>query len=145
VKLTNEEVLVLLGRYNLKATAEVGAVQRAVSEIITHPDWKIYTKRYDADIAILVLASKVQYSNYIRAACLPSEDHLIFLGNGTIVGWGKTENSNPFDARDIEDVPQSAEIEAIDGESCYIKDPDIARLSSMRSFCAGGQSSGPCR
>jgi len=145
--LTIDDIFVLLGRYDLKRTAERHSSQHLVNEIILHPSWKHYAEKFDADIAILVLEEAVKYTNYIRPACLPDAEDAAYLGNGTIVGWGKTEHSNPIN-RDMESIPRKAVVEAIDAAACYTSDYGIARISSLRTFCAGGSvfgGKGPCR
>lgn len=63
----------LLGKYDLKSELERGSVQRNVSEIILHPNWRYASEKWDADLAMLVLESPVSFSTFIQPVCLPKE------------------------------------------------------------------------
>jgi len=122
--------------------------KHSVGEIILHPDWNVNAERFDADIAMLVLEEAVKYTNYIRPACLPNAGDAVYLGNGTVVGWGRTEHSDPL-SNDIESIPRKAILRRIDAETCYLTDPDVARISSFNTFCTlaneNDKGKGPCR
>lgn len=65
---------VLLGAYNLDVKIERGAQQRDVEQIFVHPDWRVFSEKYDADIAIFVLSEIIEFTKYIRPICLPDDD-----------------------------------------------------------------------
>lgn len=75
-------LLVHLGRYNLKAHYEHGSLRENVSHIEIHPQWKASTINYDADIAIIVLARIIQFSMFIRPICFPADDEVEFDSDG---------------------------------------------------------------
>lgn len=74
VKLTPEEVVVLLGAYNLDVRVESSVQQKEVAEIHVHSDWKVFSEKYDADIAIFVLKEPMVFTSYIRPVCIPEND-----------------------------------------------------------------------
>lgn len=76
---------VLLGAYNLDVKLERSAEQRDVEEIHLHPDWRAFSEKYDADLAILVLSRIVEFTRYIRPVCMPADD-LPIDTSGSIVG-----------------------------------------------------------
>lgn len=82
--MTPEDVVVLLGAYNINSKIERGVQQRDVAEIHTHPDWKVYHEKYDADIAIFVLSHTVIFTNYIRPVCIPVDDDIFHDVQGSI-------------------------------------------------------------
>lgn len=82
--MTPEDVVVLLGAYNIDSKVERGVQQRDVVEIHVHPDWKVYHDRYDADIAVFVLRYNVVFTNYIRAVCIPEDDDVFHDAKGSI-------------------------------------------------------------
>lgn len=63
----------LIGRNNLGALAERGSTTRDVNSISIHPDWKVSTEKWDADIAIISFFEPVKFSQYIRPVCLSSK------------------------------------------------------------------------
>ena len=134
------EIVIFLGKYDLNDAVERGSVPVYPSDIQIHPDWSIYTDRYDADIAIIIIENPVPLSQHIFPACLwneieePSEEH------GYIVGWGKTETgSNAFSSK-----PRQVKVKMVVNEVCLLDNPKFATISSNRTFCAGGQGAGPC-
>lgn len=78
-KLTADEIVVQLGRYDLKSKVERGSTQREVTEVIINPNWKIFTKKWDSDLAILVLSYPVRFTSYIQPVCLPTANTDTFI------------------------------------------------------------------
>lgn len=83
--ITPEELSLLIGRHNLASSAERGAQVRDVSTINVHPDWKISTIKWDADIALLSFIEPVTFSRYIQPVCLPDSWKVETVPVGTIV------------------------------------------------------------
>lgn len=121
VPLSPDEITVRLGAYNLTNRAEKDAVDRNVTVIHVHPDWKFHEERYDADISILVLSENITYSTHIRPICMPPGKYLIDGLVGTVVGWGVTENKT------AEGIPRKIEINALSDTNCYETDKDVGR------------------
>lgn len=86
-KLSPGELVILLGRYNLDAKIELDSINARVKEIRLHPDWRAFDEKFDADIAMVILNSAVQFSNYIQPVCLPSSDDINKHQSGTIVKY----------------------------------------------------------
>lgn len=57
---TANEVLVFLGRHNLKNWNEEGSLAAPVDDIFIHPDYNHHLSSYDADIAVVVLKNEVR-------------------------------------------------------------------------------------
>lgn len=88
VTLQAEDLLIYLGRYNLKLHYERGSLQEHVTDIIIHSDWNPSSDNYDADIAILMMEHQIKFSVYVRPVCFPIENDNELLGNsisGTVV------------------------------------------------------------
>lgn len=85
-ELKAKEVSVLVGRYDLDKRKEEGGTTHLVSEIHVHPEWNPSNKKYDADIAILVLQAPVTFSAYIQPVCLPADLAIRDIYNGHVVG-----------------------------------------------------------
>lgn len=79
------DILVLLGRHNLKVTAEKGSETRAAEEISIHPDWKVDDQKYDADLAILHLDRNVEFSTFIQPICLTYDEEVLKHEDGYVV------------------------------------------------------------
>ena len=62
-----------------------------VQEIIIHPDWDCLT--YRNDIAILKLATPLQFNSNVQPACLP--DISFDPDKGFVSGWGSTDPYHP--------------------------------------------------
>lgn len=57
---TVNELLVFLGRHNLKNWNEEGSIAAAVASIYIHSDYNQQISDYDADIAVVILKDEVQ-------------------------------------------------------------------------------------
>lgn len=129
----------LLGAYNLSAKVEKGVLQREVNEIHVHPDWKVYSDKYDADLAIFVLSKNVTFTNYIRPICMPSDEAIYINVRGSIVGWGIADNGTKTNL----EFPRHATTIAFNASYCLTTDPYLAFLSSTRTFCGTGGDGSP--
>lgn len=134
------EIVIYLGKYNLDEEFERGSIPVYPSDIRIHPDWKYYTSRYDADIAIIIIDTPVQQSQYIFPACLWNENEEPSNNKGIVVGWGKTD----IGLNQYESKPRQVQIKMVKNDDCIYTDPKFATISSNRTFCAGGDAAGPC-
>lgn len=86
--ITQEDIFVQFGRYNLAFKFELGAVKRTVRNIHIHPDWDDASRNtFEANIAILTMIEPVQFSSYIQAACLPTDEKINRYQEGVVVGF----------------------------------------------------------
>ncbi|KAG4066791.1 hypothetical protein HA402_012858 [Bradysia odoriphaga] len=98
--LSPHDLVVLLGAYNITSTDQKGTVTSNVTETYVHPEWDPYDKRFDADLAILVLDHAITFTKHIRPICMPTDSTDIngatidITISGTMVGWGILENTN---------------------------------------------------
>jgi len=136
------DITVLLGVHDLSTQHEVGRFPYAVQNIHIHPDWDPQTDTYDADIAVMILETEVTFSKYIQPICLmDSNSALATNTEGTVVGYGKDED--PY--RDHLNIPKSINLLIHQNEDCFLKNYDLARFSSKRTFCGGsGNGTGIC-
>lgn len=135
-----QDIIVKLGKHNLKRRYERGSIVAYPSEFLIHPDWKHYTEKYDSDIAIIVLEFPVQFTEMIFPICMWNQEEVPSVNSGVIVGWGKSERSEG-----IESTPRQLELTIFSNEDCFLKNHRMALISSKTTFCAGKDSqSGPC-
>lgn len=144
IVLKPEELIVGLGRYNISSTDEPGFVNVRVKEIKIHPHWNNFEAKFDADIAIVLLDQSVVLTDLIKIACLPlldGTDNDVIIGDGIVVGYGASENT---DFQTATDLPKKVSLTAITNENCFLETPELLPLSSLRTFCAGGHNNGVC-
>jgi secreted trypsin-like serine protease len=130
----------MLGKHSLNDFNELGSKNFSVFEIILHPEWSNVGEKFHADIAIVVLKEKVEFTSLIKPICLPEQDNdeVDVVGTGRIVGWGR-RHQGEFHAM----KPEELEIPAIKSSKCYTKYPDLARYASENSpFCGGYENKG---
>lgn len=133
---------VSLGRYHLRDFREKGSVNREVHQYWIHPNYNNEGSA-DADIAIIVLREKVEYSARIKPICLwsgsPSLASVVGL-YGYVVGWGRDELGNLFVER-----PRMTTMPIVSQEECLWSNAQFRLVTSNRTFCAGARNgSGPC-
>lgn len=133
------EIIVKLGKRDLSKRYERGTVVAFPSEIIIHPSWKYFTEIYDSDIAIIIFEVPVQFTTSIFPVCLWNEPDDPTEMSGFIVGYGKTDNKLLFN------LPRELQVEVQTNEDCFLKNHQMALISSKNTFCASSDShSGPC-
>ncbi|XP_011867326.1 PREDICTED: transmembrane protease serine 9-like [Vollenhovia emeryi] len=145
INLSPNELLIVLGRFNLNQWNEAGSVNRTVSSYMIHPDYMRSLSRLssDSDLAIVTLKTPVEFSPLIRPICLWSQS--IDLQNvvnqiGYVVGWGKDESANYLEN------PRMVTASIVSHTTCHWSNHYFALLTSNRTFCAGFRnSSGPCK
>ncbi|CAO1416134.1 unnamed protein product [Diamesa tonsa] len=139
-----ERSLFFFGKHNLNDNNEVGYQQASARRFIIHEDWNIYDLAYDADIAIAVLDTQIQFTDYVRPICLwtQSDDLNLVVGKvGVVVGWGKNEYNNLNT-----EYPKMVDTPIVSDSFCLRSNPVFQQITSLRTFCAGGRrGEGPCK
>lgn len=133
-KLEPYQITCMLGRFNLSSDDEVGSMDILIWDIFIHPRWSFLSQRYESDIAVLVLIDLVKFSSIVRPVCLPPSNYEELSGNGTVIGWGKSETS-PFNNHDP--TPSKVKIPTVNASYCYSTFPKLAPHTSVGSFCGG--------
>ncbi|XP_047098090.1 serine protease gd-like [Schistocerca piceifrons] len=139
--LTPKDLVIYLGKYEVRRFAEPYSQVREVSEIYLHPDYN--SNNFDADIAMIILRDPVEYTRYVLPICLwnqhSSLNHII--GQiGVVVGWGRDEHGNR-----VTDFPRKTNVPVVSREDCINSRKDFALITSERTFCGGFRNdTGPC-
>lgn len=130
----------LFGAYDLNDLFQTGALSSSPIEIFIHPDWNPFNKRYDADIAALVVEDDIPYTKFIRPICLsPVEQN---VNEGYVTGWGESEDKT----KEHENLPKQIKIPILANENCIFESPEFSKIASVRTFCGGSRDNiGPCR
>lgn len=133
--------VVRLGEFNLKRSDDgANPVDYEISKIIRHPGYK-WPAKYN-DIALLQLKSKVQFSKYIRPACLNTEKS---ISSNILVasGWGRIEF-----AGDQSDILLKVGLNVINNQLCNrlyrleTKKKSIPKGIAQSMLCAGDLNGG---
>lgn len=109
------DIVVRLGVYNLQDWTEESAVTKSVTRIRTRKDYDEGVI-LNADIAVLILAQTVSFTNRIRPVCLWKGDDnqaLVFGSTATVVGWGKDETGAV-----ITPEPRAVQIPIVSTSTC---------------------------
>uniref|UniRef100_A0A182MXV7 Peptidase S1 domain-containing protein n=1 Tax=Anopheles dirus TaxID=7168 RepID=A0A182MXV7_9DIPT len=132
-------VSIQLGRVQLKEENEY-IESHDVEDIIVHPQFSTYSIAYD--IALIKLARNITMSKYIQPVCLWNLDyeiHSVIGKNGTIVGFGLTENDTGSDHL------KQALVKVMDPLDCIETDRVLGALLTTEMFCGMGLSgTNPC-
>ncbi|SPP88756.1 serine protease gd isoform X2 [Drosophila guanche] len=153
---TANEVLVFLGRHNLKNWNEEGSLAAPVDGIYIHPDFNSQLSSYDADIAVILLKDEVRFNTFIRPACLwsgSSKSEYIVGEHGIVIGWS-FDRSNATQQQQQQhsqqhlgegkkatdtSIPKVVKAPIVANGVCFKANSHFRSLSSNRTFCAGIQ------
>lgn len=128
-------IVVYLGRNNIEDWSEEGTISPKIKNIALHPDYQRRdSESFEADIAVIVLKQTIEFTKYIRPACLwnfdPDINHIISK-TGSVVGWG-------YDSKyEITSYPNKLEIPIVSESECLRSDDAFIYTTSNRTFCAG--------
>lgn len=136
-----DELLVMLGRYNMSTWFEPGTVIRELATLHMHPDFSLSIPRpTDADVAVLEMRLPVEYGAFVMPVCLwravETSGVAPTLGSvGTVVGWGGTNHRLSDGSTRINPIPESMTISVVPRHACM----SGTDASSERThiFCAG--------
>ncbi|KAG4078193.1 hypothetical protein HA402_002245 [Bradysia odoriphaga] len=137
------EVVLYLGRHNIVDPIDAAVKTVHVKEIVIHSDYMTNGTSYDADIAIVVMQERVQFTELIRPICLWDGDDSISSVEGqlgTVVGWGRDEVGNILTVE-----PKKITIPVVSEAECLRSSDTYRYITSQRTFCAGDRNgTGPC-
>uniref|UniRef100_A0A1L8DQK5 Putative trypsin-like serine protease n=1 Tax=Nyssomyia neivai TaxID=330878 RepID=A0A1L8DQK5_9DIPT len=142
-KVRIDDVLIILGQYNLKRPHDQGTQIVYPESINVHSNYR-KSNNIDSDIAVVVLTEAVHFTTFIRPACLWKEpvakDSIIGL-KGFTAGWGRDENGNFYT-----ELPKQVEIPVVSDEACLSSHKAYSKLTTDVTFCAGWRNGtdGPC-
>lgn len=130
----------IFGAYDLGELFQTGLISMSPEKILIHPDWNPSNRRYDADIAALIVEDEVPYTSYIRPICLPTNE--LNAKEGYVTGWGESEDHT----KDHENLPKQIKIPILNNEKCFLESNEFVKVASERTICGGARdNTGPCR
>ncbi|XP_061448666.1 suppressor of tumorigenicity 14 protein [Rhineura floridana] len=117
-----------MGLHDQRDRANNYVQQRSIKSLIIHPFFNDFN--FDYDIALLELASLVNFSSYIQPICLPDVSHDFPPGKSIwVTGWGHTQQSGTGAS-----ILQKAEIRVINQTTCSSLFPTSI---TPRMICVG--------
>ncbi|XP_022906936.2 serine protease 30-like [Onthophagus taurus] len=119
-------------------TSDTAAYEVGVNSISVHPQYSC--KKARNDIAIIELASKVQWSDSANPACLPSfESSRLQETIATVAGWGWTKEHGRKAT-----TLQKANVNIVDKETCQSWYASQGKKTKIQSgqICAGYEQGG---
>lgn len=128
-----EELLLVLGKLNLKNWSREIGLQIDAESLEIHPNYQPLSA--DADIAVITLSQTVQFTKFIKPICLWTDESDLkdIVGvMGTVVGWGKDEYGD-F----MTEVPKKVQMPVVSHEECIRSKYSFKEITSERTFCAG--------
>lgn len=134
------EILLALGRYNLRNWSEPNALLSDVSSIHFHPDFMKNNEPFDADIAIIRPKISFEYNSWIQPICLWTHvNPAPVSGIGTFIGWDINVDSN------YKIEPKLINMPMVTRYDCIKSKLEFKFITSNRTFCAGTRNGhGPC-
>jgi len=135
------DVIIKLGVHDVDATNEPHTVSRRPSEIIVHSGWDYAAKKFNDDLAILMLEEEAPSdSMFIKTICIEDIPIIRDAKKGMAAGWGRSEDST----RKYQSIPRQAELPITVKGDCLEDNPLLAIISSQNTFCAGSNTSQVC-
>ncbi|XP_061667144.1 serine protease 28-like [Syngnathoides biaculeatus] len=133
--------LLYFGKQN-QSTTSPNEVNRAVSQVIVHPEYDSFTRQND--VALMRLSSPLVFTDYIRPICVASRSSA--FNNGTrcwATGWGRLSADEPLEA--FERL-QEVEIPVIGNRECACSYTLVENASiASNMLCAGEENRGTCQ
>lgn len=134
------QIQAVIGELNLENSSKL--IKHKIEKIIYHHDYKSKSliSKSDADIALLIMKTKVNFTNYIQPICLPNsyeneiESVGFLVGHGGLVG--STEHQN---------IAKFYKLSAEDLNTCYQSHSNSGNVLGARSFCANSNISEICK
>lgn len=124
---------IYLGKHNLRTSVE-GVEIRLVAEITVHPQYN--ASSFSRDASILKMRKSVEYTEFIRAACLWPENQIdltnVIGKKGSVVGWGFDETGVATEELTLVEMP------IVDTETCIRSYSEFfVKFTSEYTYCAG--------
>lgn len=137
------EITLFLGRYNIENWNEAGYKAAKAEQIVIHNDYMAKDQSYDADIALVIMADRVEYTEYIRPICLwEAADSInsVIGQRGTVIGWGRDGSGSV-----VTPEPKKIDLPVVSEAECLRSSDTYRYITSDRTYCAGERNGqGPC-
>lgn len=155
------EIVAYFGRNHYEGGSAIKQQAEDIDTIIIHPDYKKFGQTFDADIAVIIVRSRIRYGKLIRPICLwPKSDEYVVgavsdesgkevaatdnktaESTGTVVIWGRDGNEMAISTK-----PRIINVKMVGDAECLQQNTMYNEIISNRTFCAQGIQNGraPC-
>lgn len=137
------DILLVMGRHNLRDWNEADSVMCDAKSIYLHPDFLRDGHRFDADLAIVRPSEPFEYTAWIRPVCLWAHAQPADTAGemATFVGWQQL--GSDFET---EILPRLMRLPIVSRAECIRARTAFSYITSNRTFCGGRRNGqGPCR
>ncbi|XP_026313485.1 serine protease gd-like isoform X2 [Hyposmocoma kahamanoa] len=138
---SRKDIVVKVGVYNLEDWSDDVTVTRTLVAAYIHDSYD--DSILANDILLLTMDRTVQFSNYIRPACLwtGNADLSRVVGDsGVVAGWGQSEDGPAGHGE-----PKMVRVPIVSTAVCRASRPEFHKLTSSKTLCAGDKTgTGPC-
>lgn len=129
----------MFGAHDLTQLAVSGFFSASPQKVFLHPYWNPASRKYEADIAVLLMKDEVAYNDFVKPICLPSSK-LASSSKGFVAGWGQSEKMP------IEEIPRELEVPIYDENKCIEEAAGFKDICANNTLCAASRDgSGVCR
>ncbi|KAM3964050.1 serine protease gd [Aphomia sociella] len=136
-----KDIVVKVGVYNLEDWGDDVTVTRTLETAHIHESYNASTLAND--ISVFTFERNVEFSTYIRPACLWNTNtdlNRIVGASGVVAGWGTNELGPAGHGE-----PRMVRIPVVSTATCRASKPDFHKLTSANTLCAGDRNgAGPC-
>lgn len=148
------EILLVMGRHNLRNWAEEHVLLSDAKTIHIHPEFARNEHRLDADLAIVEAKVPVTYSEWIRPLCVSTprsrlHGTIVKLAYGTFVGWHYFDanyGGSYGDSTKSRNIPRRIEMPIVTRNECIRSKTALKHIASLRTICGGKRNGmGPCK
>lgn len=130
------DTFVVLGDHDLQNPLGIGREIHGSKKIFIHPKWDSKSVKYDTDIAVIELTNEVKLNEHIMPICLWNNHEDPHEKDGIVIGNKRSKTKQK----------KKLLVHAHINKDCFFKSPELAKISTQNSFCAGSNNVGmnPC-
>lgn len=140
---SHHDLVLYLGLHNINDRRQTGVQESEVEEIHIHNDFMSKDSSYDADIALIIMPRRLEFTEFIRPICLwDNSDDLSNIQRqlGTVIGWGKDGSGDVLSPE-----PKRITMPIVSDGECLRSSNTYRYITSDRTYCAGARDGrGPC-
>lgn len=103
-------------------------------QILLHHRWSPWTINFDGDLSLLRFETgSIHLNSFVQPICIWDYSYDPTESEGFVAGWGKSEDSDEC----FQNVPKRVKALIQTNEDCFLEEPSLLEMSSLRTFCAG--------